>query len=107
MSDRTTKHEDSHTVWGKIDGIWCKRCERFLCEKCVGKGCAECAGTGITERMLGEPRMTAAEIQAIEQVLLVNSDICALYEKRGVSRDDLREVFMIAKRHAADSSAKE
>lgn len=42
--------------------------------------------------------MTPEEIHAIEQVLLVNSDICDLYEKRGVSRDALRHVFQLARK---------
>lgn len=40
--------------------------------------------------------MTAQAIHAIEQVLLVNADICELYEKRGVTRQDLREVLRMA-----------
>ena len=40
--------------------------------------------------------MTAQAIHAIEQVLLVNDDICKLYEKRGVTRQDLREVLRMA-----------
>lgn len=40
--------------------------------------------------------MTIADLDAIEKVLLTNADICALYESRGVSREDLREVFRLA-----------
>lgn len=39
---------------------------------------------------------SARKVHAIEQVLLVNRDISELCEKRGVSRDDLREVFRLA-----------
>ena len=45
--------------------------------------------------------MTPEKIHAIEQVLLVNADLCDLYEKRGVSRDDLREVFRLATKASA------
>lgn len=48
-------------------------------------------------------KLTQESIKAIEQVLLVNADISALYEKRGVSREDLREVFRLAGQNAADS----
>ena len=41
--------------------------------------------------------MTEKEIFATEQVLLVNGDICDLYEKRGVSRPDMREIFRLAR----------
>ena len=40
--------------------------------------------------------MNIKNIRAIEQVLLMNNDICELYEKYGVSRDDLRAVFVLA-----------
>lgn len=40
--------------------------------------------------------LTPAGVHAIENVLMFNRDICDLYEKRGVSRDDLREVFRLA-----------
>lgn len=40
--------------------------------------------------------LTSNSIHAIEQVLLVNSDLCDLYEKRGVTRQDLREVLRLA-----------
>jgi hypothetical protein len=49
------------------------------------------------------PKLTKESIRAIEQVLLVNADISALYEKRGVSRDDLREVFRLAEMSAEHS----
>lgn len=42
--------------------------------------------------------MTAKKVHAIEQVLLFNADLCLGYERRGVTRDDLREVFRIAER---------
>jgi hypothetical protein len=45
--------------------------------------------------------LSPASVHAIEQVMLVNSDICELYEKRGVSRDDLREVFRLAEEASA------
>jgi predicted NUDIX family phosphoesterase len=40
--------------------------------------------------------MNIKNIRAIEHVLLMNNDICELYEERGVSRDDLRAVFVLA-----------
>jgi len=40
--------------------------------------------------------MTKEKLHAISQVLLVNRDICELYEKRGVSREDMMEVFRLA-----------
>jgi hypothetical protein len=45
--------------------------------------------------------MTPEKIHATEQVLLVNSDLCDLYEKRGVPRDDLLEVFRLATKASA------
>jgi len=41
--------------------------------------------------------MTEKEIFATEEVLMVNADISALYEKRGVPRADMREVFRLAR----------
>jgi hypothetical protein len=43
-----------------------------------------------------EDSMSIKSIRAIELVLLVNTDICELYEKRGVTRDDLRFIFDLA-----------
>lgn len=40
--------------------------------------------------------MTPEAIHAIEMVLMFNNDICELYEKRGISRDDMRELFRLA-----------
>lgn len=42
--------------------------------------------------------MSGKKISAIEAVLMTNSDICDLYEKRGVLREDLREVFYLAEK---------
>lgn len=41
--------------------------------------------------------MTAGKLHAIEMVMMFNADIAGLLEKRGVSRDDLREVFKLAR----------
>lgn len=49
MSERALKHEDYHTVWARVDGHWCKRCERFLHGPCGGKGCDVCDGKGYLE----------------------------------------------------------
>jgi hypothetical protein len=40
--------------------------------------------------------MNIKQLRAIEQVLLMNNDICKLYEKRGVTREELRTVFTLA-----------
>jgi len=40
--------------------------------------------------------MTERKIYAVEQVLLVNRDISDLYEQRGVTREELREIFRLA-----------
>ena len=40
--------------------------------------------------------MNTSQLRAIEQVLLMNNDICKLYEKRGVTREELRTVFALA-----------
>lgn len=45
-------------------------------------------------------KVSADAIHAIEQVLLVNNDISQLYEKRGVAREDLREIFRLAEETA-------
>lgn len=40
--------------------------------------------------------MNISQLRAIEQVLLMNNDICKLYEKRGITREELRTVFVLA-----------
>jgi hypothetical protein len=50
--------------------------------------------------------MTVEAICAIEKVLLGNADLCGLYERRGVSRDDLRVVFELAQKQALSKSHK-
>lgn len=40
--------------------------------------------------------MNISQLRAIEQVLLINNDICEIYEKRGVTREELRTVFALA-----------
>ena len=50
--------------------------------------------------------MNKKEIHAIEQVLMVNSDICTLYERRGVSRSDVREIFRLATEAVEDKEKK-
>lgn len=49
MSERALKHEDNHTVWARLDGHWCRRCERFLHGSCGGNGCEACDGRGYLE----------------------------------------------------------
>lgn len=40
--------------------------------------------------------LTAASIRTIAEVLLTNADICELYEKRGVSREEIRLICLLA-----------
>jgi hypothetical protein len=40
--------------------------------------------------------VNSKSLSAIEHVLMDNADISALYESRGVSREELREVFRLA-----------
>jgi hypothetical protein len=40
--------------------------------------------------------MTEDNIYAIEQVIIMNRDICTLLEQRGVSREDVREICKLA-----------
>lgn len=48
--------------------------------------------------------LTAASIQAIAKVLLTNADICELYEKRGVTREEVKLVFILAEEQLHGSS---
>lgn len=50
--------------------------------------------------------MNEKEIRAAGQVLLVNADLCALYEARGVSRDSMKEIFRRAERAPSDEFLK-
>lgn len=52
----------------------------------------------------GEIILTAASIQAIAKVLLVNADICDLYEKRGVTRDEIKVICRLAEAQVQASS---
>lgn len=40
--------------------------------------------------------LSPATIKAISEVILVNDDICTLFEKRGVTREEMMEVFRLA-----------
>lgn len=51
-------------------------------------------------------KMTVEAIVVIEKVLLGNADLCGLYERRGVTRDELREVFRLAQEQALSKSHK-
>jgi hypothetical protein len=50
--------------------------------------------------------VTPKQVYAIEQVLLINVAVSEQYEKRGVSREDMREVFRLAQVGAAQEAKK-
>lgn len=48
--------------------------------------------------------LTVASIRAIAQVLLTNADICELYEKRGVTRQEINLICLLAEEQVHGSS---
>lgn len=79
--------------------------ENLVCWKC-GKEipqaffvllCDGCMKATLEEaKKSGHAVLSPASLQAISQVILVNDDICKLLEKRGVSREEMKEVFRLA-----------
>lgn len=41
-------------------------------------------------------KLSEKAIRMIGQVLVVNDDICRLFEQRGVSRDEVKEILRLA-----------
>lgn len=52
----------------------------------------------------GEVILTPGSIRAIAQVLVTNADICKLYEKRGVTREEVKLICLLAEEQVHGSS---